>query len=241
MPASVPAMICTPPEYSPMITFSSASPKRSRNVSACTFMVGHTYMPAAAISSTTAGSKSEPYLRSGPANEQCSMVSTCAATAWVIPSLPCACAATRLPSRWAPSPPPSSSAGLNCADQGGAPSVMNPPVDMTLTKSAPILWCSRTIRRRSSAVSHSPPMNQQCPPVGVSGRAAVSSRGPSAIPLTVAAATAMSRKDRAPRSRAVVTPAESSSRALRSIRISCSVSVSASIRATGVGPPSNPR
>jgi len=31
-------------------------------------------MPAAAISSTTAGSKSEPYFRSGPANEQCSMV-----------------------------------------------------------------------------------------------------------------------------------------------------------------------
>jgi len=33
-----------------MITLSSASPKRSRIVSACTFMVGHTYMPAAAIS-----------------------------------------------------------------------------------------------------------------------------------------------------------------------------------------------
>ena len=88
-------MICAPPEYSPMITFSSASPKRSRMVSACTFIVGHTYLPAAAMSSTADGSKSGPYFRSGPANEQCSMVSTRAATAWAMPGLPCACAATR--------------------------------------------------------------------------------------------------------------------------------------------------
>ena len=208
---------------------------------AVTLIVGQTKIPAAAISSASAGSKSEPNSPSGPANEQCSMVSTPAATARAIPSLPCACAATRLPSRCASPVTALSSAGVNWANQGAEPVVMKPPVDMTLIRSAPILWCSRTMRRSSSAEPHSPPMNQQWPPVGVSGRPAVTSRGPSAVPRAMASRTAISRKARAPRSRAVVTPARSSCRALFSMRMSCSASVSARIRATGSGLPSKPR
>ena len=95
--------------------------------------------------------------------------------------------------------------------------------------------------RTSSAVSHSAPMNQQCPPVTVSGRPAVTRRGPRAMPEAMASRTVTSRNERAPRSRAVVTPTLSRRRALRSISTSCSASVSAFIRATGSGPPSKPR
>ena len=121
------------------------------------------------------------------------MVSTPAATARRMPSVPWAWAATRLPSRWASSTAARSWPSVNWANQGAEPAVMNPPVDITLMRSTPALWWRRTVRRTSSSVSHSPPMNQQCPPVTVSGEPAVTSRGPRAMPDRTASRTTTSR------------------------------------------------
>ena len=49
------------------------------------------------------------------------------------------------------------------------------------------------MRRRSSSLSASPPMNQQCPPVTVTGRFATIIRGPGARPSAMASRTTTSR------------------------------------------------
>ena len=202
-------------------------------------MVGQTKIFRSAIRAASGSSKRRSLV--SVTNEQCSSVVTPASTARRMPSMPCTWAATGLSTRAASSTITASCAAVNWAYQGADPVVMNPPVDMTLIRSAPRLWWVRTMRRRSSSLSASPPMNQQCPPVTVIGRAATTIRGPRARPAAMASRTTTSRYARAPRSRAVVTPTPSSSRALCSIRTSCCSSVSLRIRATGSGPPSNPR
>ena len=107
--------------------------------------------------------------------------------------MPCACAATGLSTRLASSTTTASCPVVNWAYQGADPLVMNPPVDMTLIRSTPCLWWVRTIRRRSSSLSASPPRNQQCPPVTVIGLAATISRGPRARPAAIASRTATPR------------------------------------------------
>jgi len=110
-----------------------------------------------------------------------------------MPSRPWACAATGLPIRLASVTITASWSAVNWAYQGAEPAVMNPPVAMTLIRSAPRLWWVRTMRRRSSSLSASPPMNQQCPPVTVTGGPAATSRGPRARPAAMASRTTTSR------------------------------------------------
>jgi len=120
-------------------------------------------------------------------------VLTPAATARRMPSMPWAWAATGMSTRRASSTITVSWAVVNWAYQGADPLVMNPPVAMTLIRSAPCLWWVRTTRRRSSSLSASPPMNQQCPPVIVTGLAATTIRGPRARPPAMASRTATAR------------------------------------------------
>ena len=238
-PASVPAIIRTPISYIGFTFSPTAIPASSATYGTFTLIVGHTTMPRSAISAATGSENSRSLV--SVTHVQCSMVLTPAATARLMPSRPWACAATAMSTRRASATITASCSVLNCAYHGAEPLVMNPPVAMTLIRSAPCLWWVRTIRRRSSSLSASPPMNQQCPPVTVTGGPAATSRGPRARPDAIASRTTTLKNERAPRSRAVVTPTPSRSRALASISTSCCSSVSACIRAAGSGPPSKPR
>ncbi len=145
-----------------------------------------------------------------PIHVQCSMVSTPAATAAAMPSVPWACAATGNPELRASATIRLSSSGVNCACQlAGPPLVMPPPVAMTLMRSTPAAALRRTAVRIASLPWTSPPMNQQCPPGTVSGVPADSSRGPGTRPAAISSRRRTASPPRSPRSRAVVTPVAS--------------------------------
>ena len=158
---------------------------------AFTLMVGQTTMPRSAIWAASGSLNCRSLV--SVTNEQCSSVLTPASTARWMPSMPCACAATGLSTRAASSTITASCAVLNCAYHGADPDVMNPPVDITLIRSVPCLWWVRTSRRRSSSLSASPPMNQQCPPVTVTGLPDTTSRGPRARSAAMASRTSTGR------------------------------------------------
>ena len=85
----------------------------------------------------------------------CSIESTPARSAFLIPCVPIACAAQRMPCVCASITPARSSSSLNCSIAGTAPLVRTPPVAMNLMQSAPALRCSRTARRTSHGPSDS--------------------------------------------------------------------------------------
>jgi hypothetical protein len=166
-------------------------PVSSATYGAFTLMVGQTKIPCSAIMAASCSSNRRSLV--SVTNEQCSIVVTPAATARRMPSVPWAWAATGMSTRRASAATSASCAVVNWAYQGAEPVVMNPPVAMTLIRSAPCLWWVRTRRRRSSSLSASAPMNQQWPPVTVTGLAATTSRGPRASPLAMASRTATAR------------------------------------------------
>ena len=76
---------------------------------------------------------------SSSSNEPCSMESTPALTAALIPSVPWACAATLRSSIWAVSTAVLSSSVLYCCAPAVSPTEMTPPVAQILMRSAPYL------------------------------------------------------------------------------------------------------
>ena len=137
MPASVPAMIRTPMSCIRLTFSPTAMPVSSATYGAFTLMVGHTTMPRSAIRTVRCSSKCRSLV--SVTQEQCSIVVTPASTARRMPSRPWACAATGLSIRLASATITASCSTVNWAYQGADPFVMNPPVAMTLIRSAPCL------------------------------------------------------------------------------------------------------
>src|SRR5258707_920521 len=123
-------------------------------------------------------------------NDPCSIEATPARTASLIPSVPCACAATFLSSLFASSTSAFNSSKLYCVAPTASPSDSTPPVAQVLITSAPYLICSRTAWRICSGPSATPsmgpscktpgrkPFSSQCPPVMPIAWPAVSMPGP---------------------------------------------------------------
>src|SRR6266508_3066170 len=89
-------------------------------------------------------------MASSSTSEPCSMERAPARTARLMPSAPCACAATNVPYSAASSTAARISSSLNSGAPGAVPRVSTAPVAMTLMKSAPRWRISRTTRRISS-------------------------------------------------------------------------------------------
>ena len=130
-----------------------------------------------------------------------------ARSAFLIPSVPIACAATRRPWRWASEIADSSSSGSSWAFPGTAPLVSTPPVAITLMQSAPSNICSRTALRASYGLSTIRPANQPCPPVMQITLPAARMRGPGMRPAAIASRTSIATLPVQPTSRTDVTPA----------------------------------
>ncbi len=113
-------------------------------------------------------------------NEQCSMLSTPAAAASVMPCGPWACAATGSPRRCASVTTVLSSVRVYCDSCGCDPGVSWPPVAMILTTSVPRSARSATAERSASMPGASPPRNQQWPCTVVIGGPATRTCGPAA-------------------------------------------------------------
>ena len=101
-----------------------------------------------------------------PSKKQpCSIESTPAYKAFLIPWSPCACVAVFLPALWASSTIIFISFILNCALPGSTPLVITPPVAIILIKSTPALSCVRTAFKQASFPSASIPSCHPWPPV----------------------------------------------------------------------------
>ena len=111
---------------------------------------------------------------------QCSTESTPARTAFKIPPLPIACAATERSHLWASSTAAAISSGVNAVNVAPIPGVSTPPVATTLIARAPPRISSRTALRSMSGPSTSRANATlcPCPPVIVSARPAASTRAP---------------------------------------------------------------
>ena len=148
-----------------------------------------------------------------------------------MPSAPCACAATCVPTSAASSTAARISSSLNSGAPGVVPSVSTAPVAMTLMKSAPPLRMRRTRVRTSSALFATPnrrsigtaastsgasPVTSPPPPETVTNAPAHIMRGPGVSPASIASRSAQSTNARnVPTSRTVVNPASTVARALR--------------------------
>ena len=179
------------------------------------------YVPASAIISIDSSSISDP----------CSIDRTPARTARLIPSAPCACAATYVPDSAVSSTAARSSSSVNSGAPGFVPLVSTAPVAMILMKSAPYRRMFRTFERiwstpevtpnRSSrgiteSTSTASPVRSPPPPGHVTYAPAQRIRGPSTSPASIASRNATSTNARnVPMSRTVVKPAMIVLRALR--------------------------
>ena len=162
----------------------------------------------------------------------CSIESMPARSAFLIPSAPMACAATRRPWRCASEMAASSSSGSSCALPGTAPLVRTPPVAITLTQSAPAKSSSRTALRASHGPSVCRPRNHPWPPVMQSTRPAARIRGPGTAPRAIASRRSAAIPKGLPTSRTDVTPARSVLAAFStaaSIRVFCVIVATATI------------
>ena len=157
-------------------------------------------------------------------NEACSTEVTPALIARLMPSVPCACAATRFSHMCASSTSALSSSCENWGAPTDSSSDSTPAVAATLITSAPYLTSVRTSFRISSTPSamllsplivrygENPDMSP-CPPVALTASVATCIRGPAISPRLIALRIATSTSSPAPTSRTVVNPASSVRRA----------------------------
>ena len=157
-------------------------------------------------------------IASSSSSEPCSIESMPARKAFLMPSVPIACAATRRPWRCASSIAAESSSGVNWAFPGTAPLVSTPPVAMSLMQSAPSHICSRTALRASQGESTARPIGQPWPPVMQSTAPEARIRGPGTRPSSIASRTSAAMWFELPTSRIVVTPALTDFRAFSTAR-----------------------
>ena len=171
--------------------------------------VGTRYVPRSIIISIASSSSQTP----------CSIELTPATTAFLMPSVDCACAATVRNAFFASSTPAVSSSRVKEGDRGFTPGVSTPPLANSLMASAPARISSRTALRTSSGPSASRAMKPcPCPPDIVTPIPTATTRGPSTSPSSVAFARSMLSRSAAPRSRTVVTPPASVARACSAVR-----------------------
>ena len=152
-------------------------------------------------------------------------------TARLMPSAPCAWAATSAPESEASSTAARICSSVSSGAPGTPPGAMTAPVAISFTKSAPPCSTRRTARRTSSTESATPtrnscgttastsgarPVMSPPPPEQVTYAPATRMRGPATQPSSMASRNATSTKARnVPTSRTVVKPASRVSRALR--------------------------
>ena len=134
------------------------------------------------------------------------MESMPARIAFLMPSLPIAWQAARLPALCASLATCSSSSCCSAVWVGTTPGVSTPPVAIALMKCAPALSSARVAPRTPSGPSASRPMKWPCPPVIVMTRPAARIRGPGTSPSSTARARSIAMPLAAPHSRTEVTP-----------------------------------
>jgi len=131
------------------------------------------------------------------------MLSIPVATQSGIAAVPCTCAATFRPRRWARSTSASRSSRGNWQRSGSVPGVMPPPVAITLTKSMPrVDLCFQEVEHGGTSAA-SPFMYQQCPRTDVTGRPLATMLGPGVAPEAISSRSRCATSSLAPQSRAV--------------------------------------